>query len=63
MGTDIKPPDEALPKPTASIPFSKLQVPLMVAMGLYEKLTDEELNDHYADIRAECARRGWDLRG
>jgi hypothetical protein len=35
-----------------------LQVPLALALGLYEKLTDEELDEHYYDIRAERERRG-----
>lgn len=36
----------------------RLQVPLALAAGLYEKLTDEELFDHYCDIQAEYIRRG-----
>lgn len=35
-----------------------LQVPLALALGLYEKLTDEELEEHFYDIRAEVRRRG-----
>lgn len=34
-----------------------LQVPLYIATGQYEKLTNEELLEHYADIRAEIQRR------
>lgn len=34
-----------------------LQVPLALALGHYEKLTDKELEEHYYDIRAERERR------
>lgn len=37
--------------------MKRLQVPVALAAGLYEHLTDEELNDHYNDITAERARR------
>lgn len=37
-----------------------LQVPLNLALGLYEKLSEKELNEHYNDIRAERERRGLD---
>jgi hypothetical protein len=59
MGTTIRPPEP--PPPATSIPLTRLQVPLNLAVGLYELLTDEELIDHYADIRAECKRRDWNL--
>ena len=36
---------------------TRLQVPLRLAQGRYEQLTDEELNDHASDINAELARR------
>lgn len=35
-----------------------LRVPLALALGLYEKLTKKELEEHYYDIRAERERRG-----
>ncbi len=35
-----------------------IKVPLALALGLYEKLTDEELIEHYFDIQAEFDRRG-----
>lgn len=34
-----------------------LRVPLALALGLYEKLTHKELEEHYYDIRAERQRR------
>ena len=34
-----------------------LRVPLALALGLYEKLTDKELEEHYYDIQHELARR------
>lgn len=34
-----------------------LRVPLALALGLYEKLTDKELEEHYYDIKHELARR------
>jgi hypothetical protein len=35
----------------------RLQVPVALAAGRYEQLTDEELEEHYFDIRAEVRRR------
>lgn len=35
-----------------------IKVPLNLALGLYEKLTDDELFEHYWDIQAEFDRRG-----
>ena len=35
----------------------RLQVPPPLATGRYEHLTDEELNEHAADINAELERR------
>ncbi len=35
----------------------RLQVPRHIATGNYEKLSDEELNEHAADIAAEFDRR------
>lgn len=35
----------------------RLQVPVALAAGQYERLTDEELEDHYNDIAAERQRR------
>lgn len=35
-----------------------IQVPFALAFGVYEDLTDKELNEHYDDIVAEYARRG-----
>lgn len=35
----------------------ELQVPVAVALGHYEKLTDAELDEHAADIHAELTRR------
>jgi hypothetical protein len=35
----------------------RLQVPWLLAAGQYEKLTTEELLEHYYDIRAEIERR------
>lgn len=35
-----------------------LRVPLNLAFGWYEKLSDNELEEHYHDIRAERIRRG-----
>ena len=35
----------------------RLQVPLALATGLYEQLSDEEINDHHEDIHAELRRR------
>lgn len=37
--------------------FTSLKVPAAIALGLYEKLTDEELTDHAADLAAEQERR------
>lgn len=39
------------------IPTKKLQVPIPLALGKFEYLTEEELNDHANDIAAEQARR------
>ena len=36
----------------------RLQVPVAIAAGLLERLTEEELLEHYYDIRAEIQRRG-----
>lgn len=35
----------------------RVQIPLAIVTGKYEKLTDEELEDHYNDIKAERSRR------
>jgi hypothetical protein len=35
-----------------------LRVPLALALGLYERLTDKELEEHYYDIKHEYERRG-----
>lgn len=35
-----------------------IKVPLKLALGLYEQLTKEELEEHYYDIKAELERRG-----
>lgn len=40
-----------------SIAQVELRVPLALATGKYEDLTEEELNDHYIDIQAEICRR------
>lgn len=47
------------PKPDKSgrISVFDLQVPLNLALGLYERLTDEELEEHFNDIQAELERR------
>lgn len=37
--------------------FRALQVPVAVALGHYERLTDAELHEHAADINAEITRR------
>ena len=37
--------------------LSPINVPLNVVFGSLEKLTDEELNEHYADLLAERKRR------
>lgn len=34
-----------------------LRVPLALALGLYERLTDQELEEHYYDIKHEYERR------
>lgn len=39
------------------ISVMRLRVPLAIALGLYEQLTDEQLDDHYHDICAERERR------
>lgn len=36
----------------------EIHVPEELAKGHYERLTDEELNDHFHDIQCERARRG-----
>jgi hypothetical protein len=41
----------------------QLQVPIAVALGQYEKLTDEELEDHFNDIQHERSRRNAELAG
>jgi hypothetical protein len=38
----------------------RVQVPVAIATGHYEKLTDEELLEHYRDISAEINRRTGD---
>lgn len=47
------------PKPDKAgrISVFDLQVPLNLALGLYERLSDEELEEHYQDIKAEKVRR------
>lgn len=37
--------------------LAAVQVPLALALGRYEALTDEELDEHYHDIRVERSRR------
>lgn len=44
----------------AFIIMGRLQVPVALATGQYEKLTDEELDEHAADIEAERTRRSTD---
>lgn len=39
------------------IALSKILVPLPLAMGKYELLTKEQLNDHLNDVLAEYKRR------
>lgn len=39
------------------IPLSKITVPLPLAMGRFEKLTNKELDEHLNDILAEYKRR------
>lgn len=34
-----------------------LRVPLNLALGLYERLSDEELREHIRDLLAEVRRR------
>ena len=34
-----------------------LKVPLVLALGLYERLTDDELKEHIRDLLAEVRRR------
>jgi len=34
-----------------------IKVPLNLALGLYEKLTDDELREHIRDLLAEVRRR------
>lgn len=36
----------------------KLRVPIDLALGLYERLSDEQLADHFWDISHEIDRRG-----
>lgn len=38
-----------------------IKVPLNLALGLFEELTEQELEEHYYDIRAEFRRRQLDL--
>lgn len=47
------------PKPDKAgrISVFDLQVPLNLALGLYERLSDEELEEHFNDIKAERDRR------
>lgn len=41
----------------ASIALSKLRVPVPLALGKYELLSNRELNEHMDDILAERERR------
>jgi hypothetical protein len=34
-----------------------LKVPLVLALGLYERLTDDQLREHIRDLLAEVRRR------
>lgn len=62
MSTNHIPPKEAFEKPKElTVPVSKIQVPLPLVFGKWEFIPDEDLNDHLADVKAECERRGWDL--
>lgn len=39
------------------LPVRRLGVPLPLACGAYERLSDEQLQDHIADIQHEVRRR------
>lgn len=43
--------------PATEIALRKIVVPLPLAMGKYELLTKDQLNDHLNDILAEYKRR------
>lgn len=57
MGTSLTPPEAAESVRQGLLPIDRLQVPLYLALGRYERLTDEELVDHHADIMVEIRRR------
>lgn len=40
------------------IATDKIKVPMALATGKYEELTEDELNDHYYDVCHELTRRG-----